>query len=138
MKASLVPQDNISTYASNRKVIYAVDEGGHYGLVTSSGWAVEEEATRQALNEFERQANEARAAVLAGTASPLFYHMSAQRMDLQVLSESTGIFKWRIRRHFRPKIFRRLAAKMLARYAEALGMSIADLKALPPQESPHG
>lgn len=131
MQTDQVPQDAVSTYAHNRKAIYAVDENGRYGIVASSGWRVEEEVTRQAIAEFEQRAAEARAAVLAGRAAPLLYHMYACRMDLQVLAEASGIAKWRIRRHFRPAIFRRLSARVLRRYAEALGMAIEALKELP-------
>jgi hypothetical protein len=131
MKHDNVPQDNISTYAKNKKAIYATDETGRYGIVASSGWEVEEEATKQALKELERQAREAYEAVRAGEASPLFYHMYARRMDLQVLAESTGFFKWRIRRHFIPSVFAKLSDKVLERYADALGIAVDALKVLP-------
>ena len=45
MKNSKVPQHNISTYANNKKAIYAIDENDEYTIVASSGWEVEEEAT---------------------------------------------------------------------------------------------
>lgn len=135
MDNSRVPQHNISTYAHNRKAIYATDNNGDYTIVASSGWDVEEEATRQALTELERLAADAAARVLAGEMSPLYFHMYNRRMDLQVLAESTGLFKWRIRRHFRPQLFARLSARMLARYADALGISAGDLGRLPSARS---
>jgi hypothetical protein len=55
MEAKKVPQDNISTYANNSKAVYATDENGEYSVIASTGWEVEEEVTKQALNEFERQ-----------------------------------------------------------------------------------
>lgn len=135
MDNSHVPQHNISTYAHNKKAIYATDNNGDYTIVASSGWDVEEEATRQALTELERLAADAAARVLAGEMSPLYFHMYNRRMDLQVLAESTGLFKWRIRRHFRPQLFARLSARMLARYADALGISTDDLGQLPAARS---
>ena len=135
MDNSHVPQHNISTYAHHKKAIYATDNNGDYTIVASSGWDVEEEATRQALTELERLAADAFVRVLTGEMSPLYFHMYNRRMDLQVLAESTGLFKWRIRRHFRPRIFARLADRMLARYADALGISTDDLGRLPPARS---
>ncbi len=135
MEIRKVPQDHISTYAENRKAIYATDDKGHYGVVASSGWHVEEEATKQALNELERLAGEAYEAVESGEKSPLFYHMYAQRMDLIVLSQSVGMFQWRVKRHFTPSVFAKLSDSVLARYSEALGLSIDDLKLLPSRES---
>jgi hypothetical protein len=134
MKQQQVPQDEISTFASNKKAMYAVDETGHYGIVSSSGWEVEEMATRQAIEELERQAEAAYEAVSEGCMAPLYYHMFDRRMDLQVLSESTGMFKWRIRRHLKPAVFAKLSDTLLERYAEALGISVETLCTLPPKE----
>ncbi|MBU0946666.1 MAG: hypothetical protein KJ804_11885 [Proteobacteria bacterium] len=131
MEDSKVPQHNISTYANNKKAIYATDASGRYTIVASSGWEVEEEATRQALLELERLAAVAYERALSGEVSPLYYHMYDRRMELQTLSQASGLFKWRIKRHFRPKVFARLSAKMLARYADTLGISVETLSTLP-------
>lgn len=131
MNNSEVPQHNISTYANNKKAIYATDENGRYTIVASSGWNVEEEATRQALVELERLAASAYESVSAGKASPLYFHMYDRRMDLQTLAQATGMFKWRIKRHFRPGVFATLSGKMLARYADTLGLSVEKLCSLP-------
>ncbi len=131
MKQSKVPQHNISTYANNKKAIYATDEKGRYGIVASSGWEVEEEATRQALGELERLAAEAYRLAEAGQVSPLYFHMYDRRMDLQILAQATGLFKWRIKRHFKPLIFAGLPVGLLERYAEALGLEVNELRTLP-------
>ena len=91
-------------------------------LVASRGWEVEEIVTRQALDDLERRAQEARARALAGTTSPLEYHMYRARMDVALLSQTTGLWRWRIRRHFRPDVFAHLSPQLRQRYAEALGV----------------
>ena len=126
-----VPQDKISTYAENKKAIYATDENGAYKVIASSGWDVEGEATKQALQALNDQAEGAYQAVLSGEKSPLYYHMYAQRMDLTVLSQSTGIFQWRIKRHFNPSVFIKLSTSLLNRYCEALGISRDEINNLP-------
>jgi hypothetical protein len=130
-----VPQDHISTYADNKKAVYATDEKGRYGVIASSGWDVEEAATKQALDELQRQADAAYAEVKEGKKSTLYYHMYAQRMDPVVLAQSVGMFQWRVKRHFKPAVFAKLPEKVLARYSEALGVTAEDLKKLPPKES---
>ncbi|MGB5965942.1 MAG: hypothetical protein WBF77_10850 [Sulfurimonadaceae bacterium] len=135
MEIKNVPQDHISTYAGNKKAIYATNEDGHYGVVASSGWEIEEEATKQALIELGRQADEAYEEVAAGQMSPLYYHMYAQRMDLIVLAQSVEMFQWRVKRHFKPSVFSKLSDAMLSRYSEALGVSVEDLKTVPKKES---
>jgi len=135
MEIKNVPQDRISTFSGGRKAMYATDESGQYGVVASSGWEVEEEVTKQALRELERLASEAYEEVRSGQKSPLYYHMFAQRMDLVVLSQSVGMFQWRIKRHFKPAIYAKLSSALLERYSEALGVSMDDLKQLPSKES---
>lgn len=135
MKRDEVPQDNASTYANNFKAIYAVNEDGRYVVVPSSGWDVEAEATLQALQELERQTKDAYRQAQEGKRSPLFFHMYNQRMDLQVLSETSATSKWRIKRHFRPEVFRKLPPGTYRRYADALGISVDDLKTLPEQRT---
>ncbi|RUM36986.1 MAG: hypothetical protein DSY58_04550 [Desulfobulbus sp.] len=134
MEANNVPQQNISTYANNKKAMYATNENGKYTVVSSTGWEVEEIATKQALAELERLAKKAYRQVVAGEFSPLYFHMYERRMDLQTLSQATGFFKWRIRRHLKPAIFSRLPTRLLARYTEALGISAETLCNLPPLE----
>ncbi|HIQ38196.1 MAG TPA: hypothetical protein EYH36_09445, partial [Desulfocapsa sulfexigens] len=71
MEQHKVPQDDIVTYANNKKAMYATDSSGNYNVVASSGWKVEEEATMQAVQELERLANDAYIQVTKGEKSPL-------------------------------------------------------------------
>ena len=57
--------------------------------------------------------------------------MWTQRMDLALLAQVTGIWQWRIRRHFRPRIFARLTPEVRQCYAQALGLSVEQLQQLP-------
>ena len=135
MKAQEVPQDNNSIYRGQKRAVYATSKDGEYGVVASSGWDVEEEATQQAVAELERLSDEAYEACLDGEASPLEFHMYTKRLDLLSLSQATGIFQWRIKRHFKPAIFAKLSDKMLTRYCDVMGISIQELKQLPKRES---
>ena len=64
MEQNKVPQDNVVTYANNKKAMYATNSSGKYSVVPSSGWEIEEEATMQAVQELERLASEAYQLVL--------------------------------------------------------------------------
>ena len=97
----------------------------------ASAQEVEEEVTKQALNEFERQAQVAYDLVRTGEKSPLYYHMFAQRMDLMVLAQSVGWFQWRVKRHFSPSVFAKLSSAKLSAYSDALGISVKQLTKLP-------
>lgn len=131
MKNDEVPQENIQTLGGARKAIYATDEQGRYTQVASSGWDVEQTVTQIAVEEFQRQAEQALADARAGKLAPLAFHMYANRMDLDTLSQSTGIAKWRVRRHLKPRVFAKLKPALLDRYADALGLDSHVLSAIP-------
>ena len=123
MRERDVPQEGNATLAGYRKAVYAVADDGKVRLVASRGWEVEEIVTRQAIEDLERLAREARERALKGLTSPLEYHMYRARMDVSLLSQTTGVWRWRIRRHFRPQVFARLSNALRQRYADALGVS---------------
>lgn len=131
MREDEVPQDHVKHFGGARKAMYAVDRAGRYETVASTGWEVEATVTGDAVAEFRRLAEEARARVLRGEASPLEFHMHDRRMDLPTLAQTTGLWRWRIRRHLRPAVFARLPERLLLRYADALGISLEQLKAVP-------
>ena len=126
-----VPQEGNRTLGGHKKAVYARDAGGHIVAVASRGWEVEEIVTGQALEQLQSLTEAARQNVLNNRSSPLEYWMYARRMDLHLLAQTTGIWRWRIRRHFRPEIFSRLSPRVLARYAEALGLTVQELQHLP-------
>jgi hypothetical protein len=127
MRETDVPQEGNATLDGHRKAVYARAADGRVQLIESAGWEVEEIVTRQAIDEFAQLAEQARRQALAGTASPLAYHMYRARMDEMLLAQSTGLWRWRIRRHFRPEIFRTLPVALLQRYADALGIRVDQL-----------
>lgn len=127
MREREVPQEVNRSLAGHRKAVYAVADDGRLRLVPSQGWEVEEIVTRQAVEDLERHAEEARLRARTGAASPLEYHMYRARMDVALLSQTTGIWRWRVRRHFRADVFSRLPLALRRRYAEALGIPVETL-----------
>jgi hypothetical protein len=131
MDVDSVPQEGNATLGGHRKAVYARDAQGRVVLTTSRGWEVEEIVTSQAVDALHTQADAARARVLAGQASPLEYWMYACRMDVALLSQTSGVWQWRVRRHLQPDAFAKLADSQLDRYAQALGLTVDALKQLP-------
>ena len=128
MRDNEVPQEGNSTLGGHRKALYARGENGKLHIVQSAGWEVEEIVTLQAVEDLNRLAEDARQRVIAGQTSALEYHMHKARMDVPLLSQVTGLWQWRIRRHFRPNVFQGLSAGLLRRYGDAMGLSIEQLK----------
>ncbi len=131
MDIDAVPQEGNATLDGHRKAVYARDAEGHMVIATSRGWEVEEIVTSHAVQTLHAQAEAARERVKAGLASPLEYWMYERRMDLALLSQSSGFWQWRVKRHLQPDGFARLSPKQLERYAQALGLPSAVLQKLP-------
>lgn len=126
-----VPQEGNRTLGHHRKAIYARDADGRMVIVASRGSEVDEAVTLQAVERMHACAEAARARARAGTTAPLEYWMWARRMDVALLSQVSGVWQWRIRRHFRPAVFARLSSRLLERYADALGVPAEQLRTLP-------
>ena len=131
MDVNDVPQEGNCTLGSHRKALYAKNAQGQMVIVPSRGSEVDETVTLQAVERMNALAAGAKQRVLAGQSAPLEYWMCACRMDVALLSQVSGIWQWRIRRHFQPQRFARLSPRLLARYAEALGLGIEQLKTRP-------
>jgi len=129
MKSDDVPQDPGACYAGKlRRLTYAVGEDGEYEGVPSVGWEAEIEATRVATERANARIRQAWEQARDGATSTLAYHMVAAQMDLMLLSNETGLWRWRIKRHLRA-----LPSDdgLLQRYADALGLEVDALVALP-------
>lgn len=131
MQVDAVPQDHNATLGGHRKAVYARGTDGRIVAVASDGWEVEEIVTTQAGDELRDLAETARQKAQAGLASPLAYWMYARRMDPPLLAQTSGVWLWRVRRHLRAARLARLSPRLLTRYANALGISVAALLQLP-------
>lgn len=128
MKADQVPQDNSKTYYGHKRLLYAQGDHGQYTSVQSTGWEAEEQATLDAVNEYQRLAEQAKQKVLKGQASNLLYYMYLKRMDLPLLAQTSGFFQWQIKRHLKVNVFNRLTDKKLQCYSDVLDVSVDQLK----------
>jgi len=126
-----VPQERNQTLGGNRKALYAIGDDGQYGRVASEGWSIEEIVTTQAVEEFERLANEAWDRANRGLVSWLEYHMYSSRMDLSLLSQTTGFFKWTIRRDFKREIFEKMSDRRASIYASIFGIEVEEFLSIP-------
>ncbi len=132
MKIDEVPQEQNKTLDGVRKAVYAIGGDGRYTTVASNGWSAEEIVTTQAVEEFERLAKLAYIEAEKGLSSPLAFHMYANRMDIALLSQTTGFFKWTIKRDFKVSTFKKISEKRLQTYADVMGIKVEDLLHLSP------
>jgi len=129
LKKEEVPQDK-SSLSDNKitEVCYAVDENGNYTQVSSKGWEPKTIVQNETLQIIEERIAQAREDVKNGVVSPIVYFMEFHKMDMNILADYTGYWKWRMKRHFKPKVFRKLSDKVLQKYANAFDISVDKLK----------
>jgi hypothetical protein len=129
MKKEEVPQDKGNLSNKNMKeLVYAIDEKGNYTTALSTGWEPKTIALSNSIEEISERVAIAKAQVENNKVSPIVYFMEYSRMDVAILSSYVGMWQWRVKRHFKPKVFAKLSDKILQKYAETFNISIAELK----------
>jgi hypothetical protein len=135
MKKEDVPQDLSSLGKITKEVCYATDETGKYTTQLSKGWDVKITALDAAWDDIAIRIEQAKQKVLSNEASPLLFFMEKALMDISILADYTGFWKWQIKRHLKPEVFKNLSDKKLQRYAEVFNVSVADLKSMKVDEA---
>ncbi len=129
MKKEEVPQDkSFFKEEHGKELCYAVDEDGNYTTALSSGWEAKTIALDNALKEIGERIADARQRVLENKISPIVYYMEVCKMEPAVLASYMGMWQWRVKRHFKPAVFKRLREKTLQKYAEVFEITIEQLK----------
>lgn len=129
MKKDEVPQDESNLASANIKdMVYAINENGEYVTELSTGWAPKTIALDNAIQVIEERIEDAKKRVLENKTSPIEYYMEVHKMDLPILASYVGLWKWRVKRHFKPSVFEKLNTKILQKYADVFEISIEQLK----------
>lgn len=129
MEKENVPQHDSNLSKKNLKeLVYATDENGNYTTALSTGWEPKAIALSNAIDDINERIAEAKQQVKNGEVSPICYYMELNKMDLTILAGYVGMWKWRVKRHFKPAIFAKLSDKILQKYADAFEISVAELK----------
>ena len=128
MKKKDVPQDDGALSKVTKEITYVKNEKGVYEPVHSTGWDVKSAALDTAWQEANRRINEARREVLEGRKSPIYYYMALHLMDVPLLAAYTGFWKFSVKRHLKPAVFRRMREERFKKYAEVFGITVEELK----------
>ena len=123
-----VPQDEENLNEGKvAKLYYATDANGHYVKVNSIGWEPETVAMKQAWEVVNEDVEEARDQVRSGKASPIYYFMKKNIMDVPLVAGYVGKFSFTVRLHLKPYFFNKLSQTTLKRYADTFRISVEEL-----------
>ncbi|MFC4164581.1 hypothetical protein ACFOWU_13025 [Epilithonimonas zeae] len=129
MKKQDIPQDESNLQSANMtEMLYVTDENNNYTTAQSIGWEAKKAALDESMELIYERIAEAKQNVANGIVSPIIYFMELNKMDLQVLSAYVDKWQWTVKRHAKPKIFKKLSDSTLKKYADAFGISVDELK----------
>lgn len=128
MKIEEVPQDR-KYFEEGRlsDLTYAVDEGGHYRSMRSSGWDPKNEALEMTWDVVYERAEDTRREVLAGRLSPIAYYMVINLMDIKILADYVGLSRWKVKKHLTMRKFSSMSPALIEKYASVFNITPADL-----------
>ncbi len=131
MRKTEVPQDNTRMNAGVREIAYAVDENGSYVQVQSLGWEAKDIANEQAWEVIESEIISEIREIKEGKRSPLAFHMCKNLMSVSLLASYADLPQWRVKRHLRGDVFRKLEPAIRRRYADVFNISVEELERVP-------
>jgi len=135
MKKNNVPQDPGIIENYGHELCYAVDKQGKYDLVPSIGWEPKNIANKQAWQVIDQSIELALGDISKGRKSPIAYYMAKHQMDVGLLANYMGLYRWQVKRHLKPAVFKRLKEKTLKAYADLFDVSVSELGSALPHNS---
>lgn len=129
MKKQDLPQDESNLQSANMtEVLYVTDENDNYTTANSIGWDAKKAALEESMELINERIEEAKQNVANNLVSPIVYFMELNKMDVQVLAAYVNMWQWTVKRHAKPKNFKKLSDSTLKKYADAFEISVEELK----------
>ncbi|HAF28793.1 MAG TPA: hypothetical protein DCG75_07070 [Bacteroidales bacterium] len=133
MEKDKVPQDEGITAGITREVQYAVDENGKYVKTFSKGWEPKNIVNELAWEDIQEMVDLADKKISAGKASPIMHFMAKNQMDVTLLADYVELSKWKVKRHLKPRGFKKLKQDQLENYAKVFNISVDELVNFKPE-----
>lgn len=133
MEKDNVPQDEGITGGITREVQYAVDENGKYVKTFSKGWEPKNIVNELAWEDIQEMVDEADKKIKSGKASPIMHFMAKNQMNVSLLADYVELSTWKVKKHLKPKGFKKLKQQQLDNYAKIFNVSIEELVNFKPE-----
>ena len=119
--------ENELIYTYNREVFYHFDKEKGFTQQVEYQNPDNQVIIKQGWDAAEQRLDEVRQLVRIGKASPVAFYMEKILMEVPMLAAYMEMPKWRVRRHLRMKVFKKLKPEILAKYAEIFVIRIEEL-----------
>jgi len=104
MKTNDVPQDDANMLQGKfKEPVYSIDTDGNYTTVKSVGWDPKNAVMQEAWDNVNEKIEQTRQKVLSGNLSPIAYYIEKNIMDAGLVAKYMGIWKWKVKRHLKPR-----------------------------------
>ena len=121
-----IPQDD-RILDGKRVGCYALEENGKYVIEPSTGWDPVNVANIQAWEYIYERIEQVSKEIADGKKSVLAFYMEKDQMDAALLAKYVRLPKWRVRRHLKPSVFKKLKPDLLERYASVFQIPVDEL-----------
>jgi len=115
-------------YTYNREVFYHFDREKGFTQELDYQNRDNQVIIKQSWDAAEQRLEEVKQQVIAGLSSPIAYYMEKILMEVPMLAAYMELPKWRVRRHLKSKVFKKLKPVILTKYAAIFGIPVEQLK----------
>ena len=134
MEKDKVPQDEGISGGVTREVQYAINKDGKYEKVLSKGWEPKNIVNELAWKDIQEDIDLADEKIKSGKASPIMHYMAKALMNIALLADYVELPKWKVKRHLKPKGFKKLNQQQLDNYSKVFEISVDELLNFKPED----
>jgi hypothetical protein len=120
--------DDELLYTYNRELFYHFDKEKGFTQKVDFQNPNNQVIIKQSWDAAEQRLDEVKQLVIIGKLSPIAYYMEKILMEVPMLAAYMEISQWRVKRHFKRKVFNKLKPEILAKYAEIFEIKVEALK----------
>ncbi|MEI7499894.1 MAG: hypothetical protein WCK84_05540 [Bacteroidota bacterium] len=114
-------------YTYNRELFYHFDKEKGFTQKVDYQNPNNQIIIKQSWDAAEQRLDEVKQQVIIGKSSPIAYYMEKILMEVPMLAAYMEIPKWRVRRHLKSKVFKKIKPEILEKYASVFGIKVDQL-----------
>ena len=126
LKDSKVGEDEL-IYTYNRELFYHFDKEKGFTQKVDYQNPNNQVIIKQSWDAAQQRLDEVKQLVIIGKSSPIAYYMEKILMEVPMLAAYMEISKWRVKRHLKSKVFKKLKPGILSKYAAIFEIPVEQL-----------